>query len=94
MFMVLFSHYVIMARGVLALFTYTHRVFCFYRDFRKHEPMLPSPTISIIATAAEEQENDNDNQNQLHDFLRIHGWEFFPSRFGYGMTTAPASEST
>jgi hypothetical protein len=40
-----------------------HRVAQFDREFRKYQPMLPSPAVSVIAAASEDQKNDNDNQN-------------------------------
>jgi hypothetical protein len=45
----------------------------------KYNPLLPPPTISVIATASEEHKNHNDNQNGCHGFLQNMSGNFPPN---------------
>ena len=42
----------------------------------KHNPLLPPPAKSVIATASEEHEHHNDNQKSCHSLLPIHIEDF------------------
>jgi hypothetical protein len=82
MFILLYSHSMVMARGVLA------------RDLSAAYSLLSPTPISPIAAPSEEQKEYEDNKNEVHIFLQNNLTGVFPPAHVDAEFYSPASDST
>ena len=82
MFILLYSHSMMVARGVLA------------RDLSTAYSLLPPTPISPIAAPSEEQKEHEDNKNEVHIFLQNNLAGVFPPAHVDAEFYSPASDST
>lgn len=82
MFILLYSHSMMMARGVHA------------RDLSAAYSLLSPTPISPIAAPSEEQKEHEDNKNEVHIFLQDNLAGVFPPAYVDAEFYSPASDST